>query len=49
MRFVSPQELRALDARAVDALLDREECVVAAAAGEVRDLAVVALLRADRN
>lgn len=47
MRFLSPTALRSIDQGALDALLDREECVVAAADGEVRGLAAAALLRAD--
>lgn len=47
MRFLSPLELRALDERAADALLEGEECVVAAAEEEPQGTTLVAFLRAD--
>jgi hypothetical protein len=47
MFFLPPAQLRAVDARALEELLGRTELVVAAGAGEVRGLAVAALLFAD--
>lgn len=47
MRFLPPAELRTIDDRALDALLEAGECVVAAGEGELRGQSAVALLRAD--
>jgi hypothetical protein len=47
MFFLAAAELRAVDARALEVLLAREELVVAAGAGEVHGLAAAALLFAD--
>ena len=47
MRFLAPAALRSIDQNALDAMCAREECVVAAAEGETRGLAAVALLHAD--
>lgn len=47
MLFLTPADLRGLDARALEELLERRDLVVAFGAGEVRGLAAAALLFAD--
>ncbi|HEX8251541.1 MAG TPA: hypothetical protein VF846_00225 [Thermoanaerobaculia bacterium] len=47
MLFLTPADLRGLDARAVEELLGRSGLVIALGAGEVRGLAAAALLFAD--
>lgn len=47
MQFLSPAALRAIEDRALEALLRRDDCLVAAGEGEIRGLASVALLSAD--
>lgn len=47
MHFLTGAELGAVDARGLDALLERRELVVAFAGGELRGLAAAALLFAD--
>ncbi|MEO8380988.1 MAG: hypothetical protein ABI779_15100 [Acidobacteriota bacterium] len=47
MLFLPPEELRELDARALEQLLGRTDCTVAFADGDVRGLAAAALLFAD--
>ena len=47
MRFLAPAELRSLDGRALDELLETRELVVAFGEGELRGLAAAALLFAD--
>ena len=47
MLFLSPADLRGIDARALEDLLERRELVVAFGSGEVRGLAAAALLFAD--
>lgn len=47
MLFLSPADLRALDAGPLEKILARTDCVVVFGTGEVRGLAVAALLFAD--
>ena len=47
MLFLGPAELRGIDTRALEELLERRELVVAFGEGEVRGLAAAALLFAD--
>ena len=47
MIVLTPAELRGLDARALDEMLARSECVVAIGEGELRGIAAAALLFAD--
>ena len=47
MLFVAPAELRDMDGRGLDALLERRDCVVAFGDGEIRGVAAAALLFAD--
>lgn len=47
MLFLPPEELRGLDARALEQLLGRTDCTVAFADGKVRGVVAAALLFAD--
>lgn len=47
MLFLAPAELRGVDARGLEELLERRDCVVAFGDGDVRGIAAAALLFAD--
>lgn len=47
MRFLAPDELRGLDARALEELLERRDALVVAGDGEVEGFGAAALLLAD--